>query len=89
MALFKQAIDEYFEALNLWEHLGDSNGISIAYGSIGLMYYYQKEWDMALEFSFKKIPLANAAGDLWEVSKTYNTNWYFFVLKNKIFTRIT
>ena len=39
MALFSQAIDTYFEALSLWELKGDSTGISIAYGSIGLMYY--------------------------------------------------
>jgi tetratricopeptide (TPR) repeat protein len=73
MALFRQAIDTYFEALKLWELKGDSNGISIAYGSIGLMYFYQKEWDQALNFNFKKLPLSLAAGNLWEVSKTYNT----------------
>lgn len=73
MALFSQAIDTYFEALQLWELKDDSNGISIAYGSIGLMYYFQKNWDKALEFNFRKMPLSEAAGDLWEVSKTCNT----------------
>jgi tetratricopeptide (TPR) repeat protein len=73
MALFKQATDSYFEALHLWELKGDSNGISIAFGSIGLMYYYQKEWNKALEYNFKKLPVSQASGDLWEVSKTFNT----------------
>jgi tetratricopeptide (TPR) repeat protein len=73
MALFSQAIDSYFEALHLWELKGDSNGISIAYGSIGLMYYFQKNWNKALDFNFRKMPLSEAAGDLWEVSKTCNT----------------
>jgi tetratricopeptide (TPR) repeat protein len=36
------------------------------------MYYYQKEWDKALEFSFKKLPISEAAGDLWEESKIFN-----------------
>jgi hypothetical protein len=48
----------------------------IAYGSIGLMYFYQKEWDKALEFNLKEsYPpcFTRAAGDLWETSKTYNS----------------
>ncbi len=72
MALFNHAIDTYFEALRLWELKGDSNGISIAYGSIALMYYYQRDWDKALEFSLRKMPVAEDAGDLWEVSKNCN-----------------
>jgi tetratricopeptide (TPR) repeat protein len=36
------------------------------------MYYFQKNWNKALEFNFRKMPLSEAAGDLWEVSKTCN-----------------
>lgn len=72
MALFSQAIDTYFEALRLWEQKKDSGGIALAYGNIGLIYYYQKDYDKAMEFSLKKLPISLAKKDLWEVSKTYN-----------------
>jgi hypothetical protein len=31
-----------------------------------------EEWDKALEFSFKKLPISEAVGDLWEASKICN-----------------
>ena len=64
MALFSQAIDTYFEALRLWELKGDSSGMSIAYGSIGLAYYYQKDYERALEYSMKHLSLSEKRGDL-------------------------
>ena len=73
MALFSRAIDAYFEALSLWEGKGDSSGIAIAYGSIGLMYYHQEDWKKALEFCNKKLAISKVRNDLWEISKTYNT----------------
>ena len=37
------------------------------------MYFYQKEWDKALEYCFKKLPISKARGEVYELSKTYNT----------------
>jgi tetratricopeptide (TPR) repeat protein len=72
MLLYNEAIDSYFEALDLWELKSDSAGLAIAYGSIGLMYYYQEEYSRALEFNFMKLPLSLKSGNIWEVSKTMN-----------------
>ncbi len=72
MLLYNEAIDSYFEALDLWELKSDSAGLAIAYGSIGLMYYYQEEYSKALEFNFMKLPLSLKSGNIWEVSKTMN-----------------
>jgi tetratricopeptide (TPR) repeat protein len=36
------------------------------------MYFYQQEYDKALEFNFKKLPLSSKAGNDWEASKTLN-----------------
>ncbi|MEZ5000666.1 MAG: histidine kinase [Bacteroidales bacterium] len=83
MALFNEAIDSYFEALKLWEMKKDSAGLAIAYGSIGLMYYYQKDYKRALEFNFRKIPLTEKAGDIWELSKTYNNISQVYNSKNQ------
>jgi tetratricopeptide (TPR) repeat protein len=47
--------------------------MSVAYGSIGLAYYYQKDYDKALEFSRKHLYLSERRNDLWEVSKICNT----------------
>ena len=51
---------------------GDSGGISIAYGSIGLAYYYQKDYQIALEFFKKHLGLSEKRKDLWEISKVCN-----------------
>lgn len=72
MLLYNEAIDSYFEALDLWQVKSDSAGLAIAYGSIGLMYYYQEEYSRALEFNFMKLPLSLKSGNIWEVSKTMN-----------------
>jgi len=68
MTLFGRAIDSYFEALRLWEAKGDSAWIAIAYGSIGLMYYHQEDWNKALEFCNKKLAISKVRNDLWELS---------------------
>jgi hypothetical protein len=83
MALFNQAIDAYFEALRLWEIKGDSNGIAIANGSIGLMYYYQQDWIMALQYCFKTASIMKARNNIWELSKIYNTIASIYNAKNK------
>jgi tetratricopeptide (TPR) repeat protein len=72
MALFSQAIDSYFEALRLWELKRDTAGMSIAYGSIGLAYLYQKNYPKALEYSMKHLVLSEKRGDLWESAKMCN-----------------
>ncbi len=72
MALISQAIDSYFEALRLWELKRDTAGMSIAYGSIGLAYFYQKNYNKALEYSMKHLVLSEKRGDLWETAKMCN-----------------
>ncbi len=83
MLLFNEAIDSYFEALNLWELKRDTNGMAIAYGSIGLMYYYQEDYDMALTFNFRKVPVCERSGDLFELSKCLNNIAQIYAAKNQ------
>jgi len=99
MLLFSEAIDSYFEALDFWESKNDSSGIAIAYGSIGLMYFYQEDYRRALEFNFKKLPVSEENGELWELSKTLNSisqiygalnmhdSSLFYLRKNSLLTR--
>lgn len=72
MLLYNEAIESYFASLDLWEQINDSSGLAIAYGSIGLMYFYQEDYNKALEFNFMKLPLSEKNGNNWEVSKTLN-----------------
>jgi tetratricopeptide (TPR) repeat protein len=89
MALFSQAIDAYFEALRLWELKGDSSGMSIAYGSIGLAFYYQKDYDRALEYFNKHLALSEKRKDLWELSKVCNSIAQIYNLRNSYDSALT
>jgi DNA-binding CsgD family transcriptional regulator len=72
MCLFNQSIDAYFAAFKLWEEKNDSSGLAIAYGSIANAYFYQEDYQKSLEFNFKKLPLIQKTGNLWERNKTYD-----------------
>jgi len=72
MFLFNQAIDSYFEAFKLWELKKDSSGLAIAYGSIANTHFYQEDYRKSLEYNFKKLPITQKLGDMWETNKTIN-----------------
>ncbi len=46
------------------------------------MYFYQEEYDKALEFNLKKLPVSQRAGDLWEESKTLNNIAQIYTAQN-------
>lgn len=72
MFLFNQAIDSYYEAFKLWEVKNDSSGLAIAYGSIANVHFFQEDYRKSLEYNFKKLPITQKLGNLWETNKTIN-----------------
>ena len=72
MFLFNPAIDAYFEAYRLWQNTKDSIGLAIAYGSIANAYFFEGDFRKSLEYNFKKLPITNNSGSLWETNKTMN-----------------
>ena len=72
MFLFNPAIDAYFEAYRLWQNTKDSSGLAIAYGSIANAYFFEGDFRKSLEYNFKKLPITDNSGNLWETNKTMN-----------------
>lgn len=72
MFLLSPAIEAYFDAYRLWQNTKDSSGLAIAYGSIANAYFFEGDFRKSLEYNFKKLPITNNSGNLWETNKTIN-----------------
>jgi len=61
-SLYDRALEYYFNALEINEELGNTNGIALNLGNIGGVYQFQDEFPKALEFYVKALKMNEEMG---------------------------
>ncbi|MBI2966196.1 MAG: tetratricopeptide repeat protein [Bacteroidetes bacterium] len=72
-SLLNRAFDYYFLALKAFEELGDKKGIEINLGNIGMIYFMQKKYSLAIENAGKAQQLANKIGAINDEKDDHHT----------------
>jgi len=67
-----KALEYYEKSLEIYQELGDKQGILISYFDLGSLYQDKGEWDKALEFYEKSLEIYQELGDKQGTSACYN-----------------
>lgn len=71
-ARYPEAIDHYFNALEIFDQIEDNLGKAIAYNSIGVAFYEQKDYEKALYYYTETLKLELALGEEGSPANSYN-----------------
>jgi signal transduction histidine kinase len=80
MSLYVNAQECYFESMHNYREAGDIDGVAWAKIKIGLIYKHLKNYDLALEYSYKSLELYRQLEDDWggtaPILNNIGTIWY-------------
>ncbi|MBI4930151.1 MAG: tetratricopeptide repeat protein [Bacteroidetes bacterium] len=68
----EKAIENYANAMNLKEELGDKAGVASTLSNLGLMYYDMKQYEKAIEYINKALKIHKEFGNQMGVAASYS-----------------
>ncbi|MCE9539681.1 MAG: tetratricopeptide repeat protein [Bacteroidetes bacterium] len=69
---YQEALKNYFEALKIFEVIGNKKNIAASYNNIGNVYYAQGNYPEALKNHFASLKLSEAIDDKGGIARSYN-----------------
>ena len=69
---YTKALEYYNRSLKIREEIGDKNGISLSYNSIGLIYSDQGDRSKAIQYHNKSLKISTELGNKFEMSTSLN-----------------
>lgn len=71
----------YFDALSIFEEIGDKTEVGLTLGNLGADFLNQKSYDKALQYMNRALEIANEMGDKQGVAQQYNNMAGVFMSK--------
>lgn len=81
---YSKALEQYFNALKVYQEIGQKPGISKAYNNIGIVYKSQSHREKALEYFKKALQIQNETGEQSAAVTLTNIGVIYFELGDEI-----
>lgn len=69
---YDKSSEYFFEALKLFEQIGDKGGISKLLSDIGTLYFYQYNYEKGLDYYFRSLNIAKETNNLTGIARSLN-----------------